>query len=283
MESVKSSALPGAILQLKVRLLGISPMIWRRVLVPASMSLRELHGVVQLAMGWEGIHLFEFAVRGVRYAGPDRPYTKFDNSSSNGASRPRATSSPISSPNWGPVLHPVPAASDPRSTATRKTPDRPGAASGAPRSGSRRSSTSAESTSPPSSPSRCTGSTPRSESRGSENPSGFGVFGERKLRSCRDRNQPRPALGAQSAAVPDKPAIVADIAPANVKSNNWGRSPSWRTWSEMGDELNSHGIVRPAAWVGLLPPPPLGHRRMPGADPDRERAGTGDRLGAAAG
>ena len=71
MESVQSAAPPGAILQLKVRLLGISPMIWRRVLVPESVSLCELHGVVQLAMGWEGIHLFEFAVRGVRYAGPD--------------------------------------------------------------------------------------------------------------------------------------------------------------------------------------------------------------------
>ena len=71
MESVKPAALPGSILQLKVRLLGISPMIWRRVLVPDSMTLRELHGVVQLAMGWEGIHLFEFVVRGVRYAGPD--------------------------------------------------------------------------------------------------------------------------------------------------------------------------------------------------------------------
>ena len=71
MESVKSAAQPGAVLQLKVRLLGISPMIWRRVLVPESVSLRALHGVVQLAMGWEGIHLFEFAVRGVRYVGPD--------------------------------------------------------------------------------------------------------------------------------------------------------------------------------------------------------------------
>ena len=63
MESVKSAALPGAIVRLNVRLLGISPMIWRRVLVPDSMTLRELHGVVQLAMGWEGIHLFEFVVR----------------------------------------------------------------------------------------------------------------------------------------------------------------------------------------------------------------------------
>ena len=78
MESVKPAAPPEAILQLKVRLLGISPMIWRRVLVAESVSLRELHGVVQLAMGWEGIHLFEFAVRGVRYAGPGLSGTSTD-------------------------------------------------------------------------------------------------------------------------------------------------------------------------------------------------------------
>ncbi|MDZ4309631.1 MAG: hypothetical protein U1A24_03605 [Cypionkella sp.] len=41
----------GDLIQLKVRLLGISPMIWRRVLVPASSTLRELHGVLQTAMG----------------------------------------------------------------------------------------------------------------------------------------------------------------------------------------------------------------------------------------
>ncbi|MDA1044315.1 MAG: plasmid pRiA4b ORF-3 family protein [Verrucomicrobia bacterium] len=55
------------IYQLKVRLLGISPMIWRRVLVPSSASLRELHGVLQVAMGWDGIHLFLFDVYAVQY------------------------------------------------------------------------------------------------------------------------------------------------------------------------------------------------------------------------
>ena len=45
------------ILQVKVWLTGISPMVWRRVLVPSSFTLRELHGVIQVAMGWEGIHL----------------------------------------------------------------------------------------------------------------------------------------------------------------------------------------------------------------------------------
>ena len=58
------------LLKLKVRLLGISPMIWRRVLVPDAMSLHELHGVLQVAMGWEAIHLFQFNVRGVVHAGP---------------------------------------------------------------------------------------------------------------------------------------------------------------------------------------------------------------------
>lgn len=42
-------------------------MIWRRVLVPSSTSLRELHGVLQVAMGWEGIHLFLIDVYAVRY------------------------------------------------------------------------------------------------------------------------------------------------------------------------------------------------------------------------
>ena len=55
------------ILQLKVRLLGISPMIWRRVMVSSAMTLHELHGVLQVAMGWEGIHLYAFDVYAVQY------------------------------------------------------------------------------------------------------------------------------------------------------------------------------------------------------------------------
>ena len=34
------------------------------------MSLHELHGTLQVAMGWEGIHLFQLSVRGVVHAGP---------------------------------------------------------------------------------------------------------------------------------------------------------------------------------------------------------------------
>jgi hypothetical protein len=56
-----------AVLQVKVWLVGISPMVWRRVLVPASFTLRELHGVIQVAMGWEGIRLYVFRLRATRY------------------------------------------------------------------------------------------------------------------------------------------------------------------------------------------------------------------------
>jgi len=56
-----------ALLQFKVWLLGLSPMVWRRVQVPATFTLREFHGVIQVAMGWEGAHLFQFQLRAIRY------------------------------------------------------------------------------------------------------------------------------------------------------------------------------------------------------------------------
>jgi hypothetical protein len=42
-------------------------MVWRRLLVPSGYTLRELHGVIQVAMGWEGIHLYDFELRAARY------------------------------------------------------------------------------------------------------------------------------------------------------------------------------------------------------------------------
>ena len=42
-------------------------MVWRRVLVPSTCTLGELHGVIQVAMGWESIHLYQFCLRAARY------------------------------------------------------------------------------------------------------------------------------------------------------------------------------------------------------------------------
>ena len=65
------STAEGSIFQIKVRLLRISPMIWRRVLVPTSLTLHELHGVIQAVMGWESLHLFQFQLRAVAYGSFD--------------------------------------------------------------------------------------------------------------------------------------------------------------------------------------------------------------------
>ncbi|MBG0792344.1 hypothetical protein IYY11_02580 [Methylocystis sp. H62] len=58
--------MPGTTIRFKVWLLGLSPMVWRRLDVPTASTLRQLHGVIQGAMGWQGIHLFEFHLRAIR-------------------------------------------------------------------------------------------------------------------------------------------------------------------------------------------------------------------------
>lgn len=52
----------GALLQLKITLRGVSkPPVWRRVLVPAQITLGDLHQVIVRAMGWGGGHLHSFS------------------------------------------------------------------------------------------------------------------------------------------------------------------------------------------------------------------------------
>jgi len=59
------------IFQLKIELLFSSPLIWRTVHVPSSISLLELHEVIQFAMGWEDYHLHEFYIKDKTYILPD--------------------------------------------------------------------------------------------------------------------------------------------------------------------------------------------------------------------
>lgn len=46
--------------ELKILLYQIEPAIWREVSVPASATFRQLHEVLQAAMGWEMKHMHEF-------------------------------------------------------------------------------------------------------------------------------------------------------------------------------------------------------------------------------
>lgn len=57
--------------QLKIVLMGSNPKIWRRILVKSSVSLFELHHTIQIAMGWENYHLFEFKVDNYRIGEPN--------------------------------------------------------------------------------------------------------------------------------------------------------------------------------------------------------------------
>ncbi|HEX8489271.1 MAG TPA: plasmid pRiA4b ORF-3 family protein, partial [Propionibacteriaceae bacterium] len=56
-----------ASLQLKVTLSGSKPPIWRRLVVPESTTLAQLHEVIQIALGWTDSHLHEFEVDGKLY------------------------------------------------------------------------------------------------------------------------------------------------------------------------------------------------------------------------
>ncbi|MGD6969099.1 plasmid pRiA4b ORF-3 family protein [Rossellomorea vietnamensis] len=50
----------GQALQLKVSLKGAKPPIWRRLLVSDTLTLHQLHEVIQAAMGWTNFHLYDF-------------------------------------------------------------------------------------------------------------------------------------------------------------------------------------------------------------------------------
>ena len=59
------------IYQIKVGLLEINPLIWRRFLIPANVTLHRLHLVLQDVMGWQNYHLYRFKIGKKEYSTPD--------------------------------------------------------------------------------------------------------------------------------------------------------------------------------------------------------------------
>jgi len=51
-----------ATLQLKITLVDTQPAIIRRLIVSSETTFFELHHIIQIAMGWQNMHLFEFSV-----------------------------------------------------------------------------------------------------------------------------------------------------------------------------------------------------------------------------
>ena len=62
-----SETLESTIYQLKVVLLGVSPMIWRRLLVGSTITITDLHYILQITMGWSDDHLHRFRIHGKQY------------------------------------------------------------------------------------------------------------------------------------------------------------------------------------------------------------------------
>jgi hypothetical protein len=50
------------VVRLKITLVDTDPPIWRRVEVPSAITLKDLHSIIQAAMGWQNSHLYQFHV-----------------------------------------------------------------------------------------------------------------------------------------------------------------------------------------------------------------------------
>jgi hypothetical protein len=62
-----------SIYQLRVVLRGISPLIWRRVLVHSETTLAHLHTILQILFAWSDEHLHSFHIHGKEYGSSGAP------------------------------------------------------------------------------------------------------------------------------------------------------------------------------------------------------------------
>jgi len=55
---------------IRIELRHTDPLIWRQVAVPTSITLKVLHDIIQVVMGWFDYHLWEFTIGKQRYGLP---------------------------------------------------------------------------------------------------------------------------------------------------------------------------------------------------------------------
>ena len=58
------------VVRLKITLMDTEPPIWRRIEVPTAITLKDLHAIIQAAMGWQNYHLYQFHVGRQTINGP---------------------------------------------------------------------------------------------------------------------------------------------------------------------------------------------------------------------
>lgn len=57
--------------RLRVTLLDVRPPVWRELLLPGDLTLRDLHEVLQIAIGWTDSHLHFFEQGSRKWSNPD--------------------------------------------------------------------------------------------------------------------------------------------------------------------------------------------------------------------
>ena len=60
------------IYQFKISLKNVTPVIWRRFLIKSNSTLKDLHFVIQILMGWTDYHLNQFTIKKKGYTIPNR-------------------------------------------------------------------------------------------------------------------------------------------------------------------------------------------------------------------
>jgi hypothetical protein len=76
--SAKPTALSGQALVLRIELRDTNPLVYRTILVPATITLPKLHVTLLMAMGWQGGHLHEFIIDDTHYGELDPDYPEPD-------------------------------------------------------------------------------------------------------------------------------------------------------------------------------------------------------------
>jgi len=56
--------------EIKVQLLEVTPVVWRKIRVPADTRLSRVHRILQVVMGWTNSHIHLFDIHGVYYGEP---------------------------------------------------------------------------------------------------------------------------------------------------------------------------------------------------------------------
>jgi hypothetical protein len=59
------------LVELRITIAGTEPPVWRRVRMPDTCTLHQLHRIIQLLFGWMDYHLYGFRVGERRFEAPD--------------------------------------------------------------------------------------------------------------------------------------------------------------------------------------------------------------------